>query len=155
MTWEAFDAWLREAVAKASDGQRQALAEDTIRRLMRAELFAEVPAEGELTQEAWSAFVAARAAVGTAPPEELKRLLAIVDRGVLSDGDMDRALLLMLSAIEAWATHLRERDAASVFRLAMLSVEDVDFAVSASLEDFLATPEMQAERDRIARALGA
>lgn len=154
MTWEEFDAWLRDQVARASDAGREALAEDTIRRLMRDELFAQVPTEGELTPAAWSAFVSARDAVQTAPAAELKRLIAIVDAGVLTDGNMARALLVMIEAIDVWATFRQSRDPDAVFQLANLSVEDVDDEVGASLGDFLATPEMRAERDRIARALG-
>lgn len=154
MTWEDFDAWLRQAVGRASDERRATLAEDTIRRLMRDDLFARIPSEGELTEEARSAFVAARDAVHAASAEELKRLIAIVDGGVLTDGDMDRALLTMIEAIDAWATFRQSRDPDTVVRLATLSVEDVDFDVNASLDDFLATPAMQAERDRIAAALG-
>jgi hypothetical protein len=73
----------------------------------------------------------------------------------LTDGDMDPELLIVLSALEHWTTYVETGERGELYELAIRSVEQVDFQVSADLGDFLAEPEMAAEYARIERLLTA
>jgi hypothetical protein len=68
---------------------------------------------------------------------------------------MDPGLLTMISALEHWTTYLETGQKGELYELAIRSVEQVDFHVSADLGDFLAKPEMAAEYERIERLLTA
>ncbi|MFI6077254.1 hypothetical protein ACIA5C_37565 [Actinoplanes sp. NPDC051343] len=69
--------------------------------------------------------------------------------------DMDPGLLTMISALEHWTTYLETGQKGELYELAIRSIEQVDFHVSADLSDFLAKPEMAAEYERIERLLTA
>ncbi|WP_330276041.1 hypothetical protein OG205_10730 [Lentzea sp. NBC_00516] len=66
---------------------------------------------------------------------------------------MDPQVLWALEALDHWASFLADRDPEFVVQLAIRSLEAVDYEVSARLDDFLASPEMAAEFDRIAEHL--
>ena len=52
-----------------------------------------------------------------------------------------------------WKSYLERNRRGELYELAIRSIEDVDHEVSADLDDFLATPEMAAEYERIRRLL--
>jgi hypothetical protein len=68
---------------------------------------------------------------------------------------MDLRLLLAIQAIDDWASYSDEKDPRSLVRLASAAIDQIDRQINPSLDDFLAYPEMQVERDRIAHLLGA
>ena len=68
---------------------------------------------------------------------------------------MDPGLLIVLSALEHWTTYREEQRRGELYELAIRSLEEVDYRVSAALDDFLATPEMAAEYARITESLPA
>jgi hypothetical protein len=61
----------------------------------------------------------------------------------------------MITALMHWSTYLQGRRRGELYELAIRSVEDVDFQVSADLDAMPAIPEMSAEYDRIRRLLAA
>ncbi|RDI24432.1 hypothetical protein [Lentzea flaviverrucosa] len=69
--------------------------------------------------------------------------------------DMDPQVLWALEALEHWASFLADRDPEAVVQLAIRSLEAVDYEVPARLDDFLASPAMAAEFDRIGARLGS
>lgn len=66
----------------------------------------------------------------------------------MSDGDMDPRVLIAVEALDHWARYLADDDPGFLAELAVRSLEEVDYRVSAELDDFLGTPEMAAEYAR-------
>jgi hypothetical protein len=142
-------------VHSADDESLRTFGAETVIRLVREEQLLDVAVEDELDQDAAAALSIARDNVLTAGPSELRTQLARIDEGILTDGDMDPALLTVISALEHWTTYLETGRRGELYELAIRSVEQVDFQVSASLDDFLADPDMAAEYERIERLLTA
>jgi hypothetical protein len=139
----------------AADEERlRAFGAETVARLTRDnELLASV-SRLELDRAAWQALDDACRHVLTAGPAELRRYLAQVDAGVLTDGDMDGLLLMVLMSLDHWTSFLETGERRELYELAIRSIELVDFQVEdADPADFLAAPDMAAEFDRIRRAL--
>ncbi|WP_433532896.1 hypothetical protein ACQPYA_13350 [Micromonospora sp. CA-263727] len=153
MRYDELDAAILQLVAGASDDRLRVFGAETVDRLVRGEPLPDVAAEDEFDEDALAAFTVACENVLTASPTELRALLTRVDDGILSDGDMDPELLTIVSALEHWTTYLETGRRDELYELAIRSVEQVDFQVSADLDDFLATPEMAAEYERIERLL--
>jgi hypothetical protein len=143
---------VRELVAAADDGKRHRFAADMVVRLTADEELTGA-AEIEFDDDAQQAFAAARKDPAGSTATQLRAWLDTIDDGTLSDGDMDPQVLWALEALEHWAGFLADRDPEFVAQLAIRSLETVDYEVSAKLDDFLATPEMAAEWDRIGRYL--
>ncbi|MFJ9951693.1 hypothetical protein [Kitasatospora sp. NPDC091207] len=143
---------LRLVGAAAEDGVR-AFGEETVIRLVRPERFRDAD-EGELTADAWAALATACANVLTLSAAELRRELAVIDDGILADGDLDTEVLAVIQALEHWQGYLEQNGREEIYELAIRSIEDVDHEVSAVLDDFLATPDMATEYERIRRLLG-
>jgi hypothetical protein len=139
-------------VLRASDADRRSFGVETVVRLTSYETL-EDAANAEFDDEALRAFELACANAATADGAELRGYLVRVDEGVLSDGDMDPEVLLALSALEHWTAYLEEGSSGELYELAIRSIEEVDFQVSADLGDFLADPAMAAEYARIERLL--
>ncbi|MEU6355914.1 hypothetical protein ABZ896_42490 [Streptomyces sp. NPDC047072] len=154
MDYSEVEAEIRRWVDAASDDGVRVFAEETVTRLVRAERLQDAY-EGELTEDAWAALSGACANVLTLGAAELRGALATIDDGILTDGDMDTEVLAVLQALEHWQGYLERNARDEVYELAIRSVEDVDYEVSAVLDDFLATPEMAAEYARVRRLLGA
>lgn len=104
----------------------------------------ETPLSLELTPPAQQAFLAIAERAATATAQEIHTALATIDAGVLTEGDMDSDLLRALEALEARATLLNGDAASGARRAAWCLLESVDEALPASLDDFLAGPEMAA-----------
>jgi hypothetical protein len=85
---------------------------------------------------------------------ELHDKLATIDAGILVDDDLDTGILTAVQALAHWHSYLKQNRRGELYELAIRSIEDVDHEVSADLDDFLATPEMAAEYERIRRRLG-
>lgn len=66
---------------------------------------------------------------------------------------MEFPLWDILDALERWITFLETGRRGELHRLAIRSIEQVDFQVEADVNDFLATPEMATEYERIRRVL--
>lgn len=143
---------VRELVAAADDGKRHRFAADTVVRLTSGD---DLPsaAEAEFDDDARQAFAAARTDPAGSTADQLRAWLDTIDDGTLSDGDMDPRLLWALEALEHWAGFLTDRDPEFVTQLAIRALEEVDYQVSADLDDFLAAPEMAAEFARIGKYL--
>ncbi|RIV32726.1 hypothetical protein [Micromonospora radicis] len=155
MRYRELEAAIRQLVADADDDRLRAFGAETVNRLVASEQLDDVRVEDELDDDAVAAFTIARENVLTASASELRAQLTRVDDGVVSDGDMDPELLIALSALEHWTTYLETGRREELYELALRSVEQVDFQVSADLDDFLAKPEMAAEFERIERLLAA
>lgn len=140
-------------VMGASEADLRAFGVETVVRLTSYETL-EDAASVEFDEDALRAFELACANAATADAAELRGYLVKVDEGTLSDGDMDSEVLLALSALEHWTTYLEEGSSGELYELAIRSIEEVDFQVSATLGDFLAEPAMAAEYARIERLLG-
>ncbi|HEX7308231.1 hypothetical protein [Lentzea sp.] len=139
---------VRELVAGADDGQRHRFGAETVVRLTTGDDLADA-AEAEFDDDARQAFEQACADPAGSTPEQLRAWLDTIDGGILSDGDMEPQVLWALEALEHWAGFLAGRDPELVAQLAIRGLEAVDHEVSASLDDFLASPEMAAEFARI------
>lgn len=139
---------VRELVAAADDERRHRFGAATVVRLTADDDLADA-AEAEFDDDARQAFARARTDPAGSAPDRLRAWLDTVDGGTLSDGDMDPRVLWALEALEHWAGFLADRDPEFVVQLAIRSLEAVDHEVSAPLDDFLASPEMAAEFDRI------
>jgi len=155
VTYDELEAAILQLVGEAGDDNLRAFGAETVVRLMRAELLIDIAVEDELDEDAAEALGVARETVLTAGPSELRAQLERIDDGVLTDGDMDPALLIGISALEHWTTYLETGERDELYELAIRSFEQVDFEVSAELGDFLAKPEMAAEYERIERLLTA
>jgi hypothetical protein len=143
---------VRELVTAAHDEKRHLFGAATVVRLTTGDDLAEA-AEAEFDDDAHQAFERARTDPAGSTPDRLRAWLDTIDQGTLSDGDMDPRVLWALEALDHWASFLAGRDPEFVVQLAIRSLEAVDYEVSASLDDFLASPEMAAEFDRISRHL--
>ena len=154
MDYGEVEAEIRRLVSAASERDVRAFGEQTVIRLVREERFQDAD-EGELTAQAWAALTTACANVLTLSAAELRTELATIDDGILADGDLDGEVLVALQALEHWQGYLEHNGREEMYELALRSIEDVDHQVSAVLDDFLATPEMAAEYERIRRLLGA
>jgi hypothetical protein len=153
VTYEELEAAILRLVDEASQDDLRVFGAETVARLVRDESQLACAAQDELDEDAWAALATARESVLTASAAELRTLLTRVDEGVLTDGDMDSGLLAVISAFEHWTTYLEEGSRGELYELAIRSIEQVDFQVSANLKDFLATPQMAAEYRRITRLL--
>jgi hypothetical protein len=151
--YDELEAAILQLVRVAGDDALRAFGAETVVLLVREELTLDVAVEYELDEKAQAALRAACENVVTASPVELRRQLARVDEGTLTDGNMDPGLLTVISALEHWTTYLEAGSRDELYELAIRSIEQVDFQVSADLTDFLAKPEMAAEYDRIVRLL--
>ena len=154
MRYDELEAAIRQLVVAAREDALRAFGLDTVTRLVRSELL-DTAADDELDEDAWAALATARENVRTASATELRAQLERIDAGVLADGNLDQGLLIVITALEHWTTYLEENQRGELYELAIRSVEEVDFQVSADLDDFLATPEMTAEYARITRLLTA
>ncbi|MFI5527840.1 hypothetical protein ACIA8O_04705 [Kitasatospora sp. NPDC051853] len=152
MDYSELDAEIRRLVGAATESGVRAFGEETVVRLVRPERFRDAD-EGELTADAWAALANACANVLTLGAAGLGRELATIDDGILADDDLDTGVLAVVQALEHWQGYLEQNGREEVYELAIRSIEDVDHEVSAALGDFLATPEMAAEYERIRRLL--
>ena len=155
MRYDELEAAILQQVGAADEGNLRAFGAETVVRLVREELLTDVALADELDEDAVAALGIARENVRTAGPAELRSQLTRIDEGVLTDGDMDPELLTVISALEHWTTYLETGRREEIYELAIRSIEQIDFQVSADLSDFLATPEMAAEYERIKRRLTA
>lgn len=155
MRYDELEAAILRQVRGADDEHLRAFGAETVVQLVRDELLSDVAVEDELDEDAVAALSVARENVLTAGPAELRAQLTRIDDGVLTDGDMDPELLTVISALEHWTTYLETGRREEIYELAIRSIEHVDFQVSADLSDFLATPEMATEYERIERMLTA
>jgi hypothetical protein len=154
MRYDKLEAAILQLVVAAGEDDLRAFGLDTVTRLTRADLL-DTAVEDEMTEDAWAALASARDNVRTADATELRALLVRIDEGILADGDLDQGLLTVFTALEHWTTYLEENLRGELYELAIRSIEEVDFQVSADLDDVLATPEMAAEYARIERLLTA
>jgi hypothetical protein len=143
---------VRALVAEADADHRRRLGADTVVRLTSDVELVDA-AEAEFDEDAHQAFVEACADPVNSTAGRLRALLARVDAGTVSDGDMDPQVLSAITALDHWASYLAEESPDPVAELAILSLEEVDYQVSANLEDFLGTQEMAAEYARITTLL--
>ncbi|MFD9697484.1 hypothetical protein [Lentzea sp. NPDC059081] len=143
---------VRDLVATAEDEQRHRFGAETVRMLTEGDDLDDA-AEAELDDDARQAFGQACADPAGSTPDQLRAWLDTIDEGTLSEGDMEPQLLWALEALEHWAGYLADRDPEFVVQLAIRALESVDYEVSAPLDDFLVSPEMTAEFERIGRHL--
>ncbi|MFJ5986355.1 hypothetical protein [Lentzea sp. NPDC092896] len=143
---------VRELVTAAGDEQRHRFGAETVVRLTTGDDLTDA-AGAEFDDDAQQAFEQARTDPAGSTPDRLRAWLDTIDEGTPSDGDMDPQVLWALEALEHWTGFLVDRDPEFVVQLAIRSLEAVDYEVSARLDDFLASPEMTAEFDRIGRHL--
>ncbi|MER5455514.1 hypothetical protein ABT008_12090 [Micromonospora sp. NPDC002389] len=153
MRYDQLETAIRRLVDTAGDDELRVFGTETVARLVRDERLVDIAADGELDEDAVAAFTLARESAGAADATASRALMTRIDEGVLTDGDMDPELLIVLAALEHWTTYLEAGQRGELYELAIRSVEQVDYQVSAQLDDFLATPEMAAEYARIARLL--
>ncbi|MET8043321.1 hypothetical protein ABZU25_20960 [Micromonospora sp. NPDC005215] len=154
MRYDELEAAILRLVVGANEDDLRVFGLETVTRLVREELL-DTAADDELTEDGWAALTTARENVRTADATELRAQLVRIDEGILADGDLDQGLLTVITALEHWTTYLEEDQRGELYELAIRSVEEVDFQVSADLDDVLATPEMAAEYARIGRLLTA
>jgi hypothetical protein len=143
---------VRDLVTAADDEKRHRFGAETVVRLTAGDDLVDA-AETEFDDDARQAFDHARTDPAGSTPDRLRAWLDTIDEGTLSDGDMDPQVLWALEALEHWAGFLAGRDPEFVVQLAIRSLEAVDHEVSAALDDFLASPEMAAEFERIGKHL--
>lgn len=154
MNYGEVEAEIRRLVGAASEEDVRTFGTETVIRLARSERFQDAD-EDELTTEAWASLTSACANVLTLGAVALRGELATIDDGILADGDLDTEVLAAVQALEHWQGYLEHHEREEIYELAIRSLEDVDREVSAALDDFLATPEMAAEYERIRRLLGS
>ena len=155
MRYDELEAAIVQLVRNAGDDNLRVFGAETVARLVRDESVLDAAAEEELDGDAIAALRIVRENVRTAGPAELRTQLTRIDEGILVESDMDPELLTVISALEHWTTYLETGQRGELYELAIRSVEQVDFQVSADLGDFLAAPELAAEFDRIERLLTA
>ncbi|MGW0579926.1 hypothetical protein ACWD25_29060 [Streptomyces sp. NPDC002920] len=126
--------------------------QETVTRLVRPGLL-HGAVEDELTEDARTALVTACANVLTISASELADKLATIYDGILVDDDLDTGVLTAIRALAHWKSYLEQKRRGELYELAIRSIEDVDHEASADLNDFLASPEMAAEYERIRRLL--
>ncbi|MFF0315798.1 hypothetical protein ACFYPH_14410 [Micromonospora sp. NPDC005252] len=152
MRYDELEAAILQLVVEADEAKLRVFGLETVTRLVRSELL-DTASDDELTEDAWAALTSARENVRTADATELRARLTRIDAGILADGDLDQGILIVLTALEHWTTYLEEDRREELYELAIRSVEEVGFQVSADLDDVLATPEMTAEYERMKRLL--
>ncbi|WP_109002259.1 hypothetical protein [Streptomyces rishiriensis] len=152
MNYSELEADVLRLVVGATDDDARAFGEETVTRLVRPALLRGA-AEDELTDEARVALATACGNVLTISAAELRDKLATIYDGILVEDDLDTGVLTAVSALAHWKSYLEQNRRGELYELAIRSIEDVDHEVSADLDDFLATPEMAAEHDRIRRLL--
>ncbi len=150
--YDQLEADVLRLIVGATDSSVRAFGEQTVTRLVQPVLL-HGAAEDELTQEARDALATACANVLTISAGELHDALATIYDGILVDDDLDAEVLTAVSALAHWHSYLEQNRRGELYELAIRSIEDVDHQVSADLDDFLAAPEMAAERERIRRLL--
>lgn len=150
--YDELEANILQLIVGATDGGVRAFGEQTVTRLVRPELI-HGAAEDELSEEAQRALATACANVLTISAGELHNALATIYDGILVDDDLDTGVLTAISALAHWQSYLERNRRGELYELAIRSIEDIDREVSTDLEDFLATPEMAAEYERISRLL--
>ena len=155
MRYDELEAAIVQLVRNAGDDNLRVFGAETVARLVRDESVLDAAAEEELDGDAIAALRIVRENVRTAGPAELRTQLTRIDEGILVESDMDPELLTVISALEHWTTYLETGQRGELYELAIRSVEQVDFQVSADLGDFLAAPELAAEFERIERLLTA
>ena len=155
MRYDELEAAIVQLVWNAGDDNLRVFGAETVARLVRDESVLDAAAEEELDGDAIAALRIVRENVRTAGPAELRTQLTRIDEGILVESDMDPELLTVISALEHWTTYLETGQRGELYELAIRSVEQVDFQVSADLGDFLAAPELAAEFERIERLLTA
>ncbi|MEU5401463.1 hypothetical protein ABZ348_19470 [Streptomyces sp. NPDC005963] len=148
MNYSEVEASILRLVTEATEDSARAFAEQTVTRLVRPELL-HAAGEDELTEDARTALTTGCANVLTMGAAELHELLATIDDGILVDDGLDTGVLTAVSALEHWKNYLEQNRRSELYELAVRSLEDIDHEVSAALDDFLATPEMAAEYQRI------
>ncbi|MFI9638785.1 hypothetical protein ACIG87_01775 [Micromonospora sp. NPDC051925] len=154
MRYDELEAAILQLVVAAREEDLHAFGLATVARLVRSDLLDDAD-DDELDEDAWAALATARENVQTADATELRTQLIRIDEGILADGDLDPGLLIVITALEHWTTYLEDHQRGELYELAIRSIEEVDFRVSAALDDFLAEPEMAAEYERIRRLLTA
>lgn len=152
MNYSELQADILRLIVGATEDAARVFGEETVTRLVRPELLRGV-SEDELTEDARTALGDACANVLTISATELQDKLATIYDGILVDDDLDTGVLTVISALDHWQSYLEQQRRGELYELAIRSVEDVDHQVSADLDDFLATPEMAAEHERIRRLL--
>ncbi|RMB83871.1 hypothetical protein [Streptomyces shenzhenensis] len=152
MNYSELEADILRLIVAATEGDVRAFGEETVTRLVRPELLRGA-AEDELTEEARAALTTACTNVLTISAAELHDELATIYEGILVDDDLDPGVLTAIRALAHWHSYLEQNRRGELYELAIRSIEDVDHEVSADLDDFLATPEMAAEYERIRRLL--
>ncbi|MDQ1064860.1 hypothetical protein [Streptomyces canus] len=152
MKYSELEADILQLIVGATEGSVRAFGEETVTRLVRPELLRGA-AEDELTEEARAALTTACVNVLTISAAELHDELATIYDGILVDDDLDPGVLTAISALAHWQSYLEQGRRGELYELAIRSIEDIDHEVSADLDDFLATPEMAAEYERIRRLL--
>ena len=153
MRYDELEAAILELVGRAGDDTLRVFGAETVARLVRDELLHDVAVDDELDEDAMAALSSARANVLTAGPTELRAQVTRIEDGILADGDLDPELLNVITALEHWTAYLETGQRDELYELAIRSIEQVDFQVSADLDDFLAPPELAAEYERIERLL--
>ncbi|MEU4336239.1 hypothetical protein AB0F59_16695 [Micromonospora lupini] len=154
MRYDELEAAILRLIVAAGETELRTFGLETVTRLIRGDLLDTV-AHDELTEDAWAALANAREDIRTADAAELRALLVRIDEGIRADDDLDQGLLTVITALEHWTTYLEEDQRGELYELAIRAIEEVDFQVSADLDDVLATPEMTAEYARIKRLLTA
>ncbi|MEV7394607.1 MULTISPECIES: hypothetical protein [unclassified Streptomyces] len=152
MDYSELEADVLRLVVGAPEGAVRAFGEETVTRLVRAELLRDA-AEDELTEEARAALTTACANVLTISAAELHDNLATIYDGILVEDDLDPGVLTAITALAHWKSYLEQNRRGELYELAIRSIEDIDHEVSANLDDILATPEMAAEYERIRQLL--
>lgn len=152
MNYRELEADILRLIIEATEDDVRAFGEKTVTRLVRPELLCGA-ADDELTEDARAALTTASANVLTISAAELQDELATIQDGILVDDDLDNGVLTVISALAHWQSYLEQNRRGELYELAIRSIEDVDHEVSADLDDFLATPEMAAEYERIRRVL--
>ncbi|MFG3024468.1 hypothetical protein ACGFZQ_39125 [Streptomyces sp. NPDC048254] len=152
MNYSELEADILRLIVEATEDGVRAFGEETVTRLVRPELLRGA-AEDELTEDARAALTHACANVLTISAAELHNAIATIYDGILVDDDLDAGVLTAISALAHWKSYLEQNRRGELYELAIRSIEDVDHEVSADLDDFLATPEMAAEYERIRRLL--
>ncbi|WP_328752252.1 hypothetical protein OHT57_42300 [Streptomyces sp. NBC_00285] len=153
MRYSELETDVLQLIVGATEEDVRAFGEETVTRLVRSELFRDA-VEDELTDEARAALVTACANILTISAPELHDKLATIYDGILVDDDLDTGILTAVQALAHWHSYLNQNRRGELYELAIRSIEDIDHEVSADLDDFLATPEMAAEYERIRRLLG-
>ncbi|MGW4913792.1 hypothetical protein [Streptomyces sp. NPDC004270] len=152
MNYSELEADILRLIVEATEDGVRAFGEETVTRLVRPELLRGAT-EDELSEDARAALTHACANVLTISAAELHNAIATIYDGILVDDDLDTGVLTAISALAHWKSYLEQNRRGELYELAIRSIEDVDHEVSADLDDFLATPEMAAEYERIRRLL--